>query len=166
MSTAEKVIADVQIFSIDLKDKFKCQIEFKILSVLDNKDYSLIIGHPDIVKYNLLDKFASQWRSETNIDIGGGAEKFHGHVTAHSEPTPQHVAVVRETIPSDDMLNSITSLGSQQYDEDEEVIPYEHWDDAWQKNDSDNFKKEDIIETIMNNVESKNSEFKMRTRHF
>jgi hypothetical protein len=64
------------------------------------------------------------------------------------------------------MLNSINSLGSQQYDEDEEVIPYEHWDDAWQKNDSDNFKKEDILETIMNNVESKNAEFKMRTRHF
>ena len=163
----DNVIADVLIFSIDKKIKFKCQIKFKVLPILDNKPYNLIIGRPDIVRHNLLDKFASQWHSETNIVTEGEAEKSHGHVTAHSETNPHHVAVLSDTMPSGDMsqhegVHTLPSLGAHQYDEDEEVIPHEHWDDAWQKNDSD--VANDMLDAIMNNVQSNNTEFKIRTR--
>jgi hypothetical protein len=154
----------VLIFSIDKKTNLKCQIKLKVLPILDNKPYSIIIGRPDIINYNLLDKFANQWSSETNIATEGGAEKFHGHVTAHSETNPHHVAVLSSITPSGDMSMHTPSLGTHRYDEDEDVIPYEHWDDAWQKNDSD--VTNDITDIIMHNVQSDNTEFKIRTKRF
>jgi hypothetical protein len=55
---------------------------------------------------------------------------------------------------------------SHAYDEDDEVIQYDHWNDAWQKNDSSVSQNDDIIDTILKNVKSSNAEFKMRTKAF
>ena len=68
------------------------------MPILDNKPYSI-----RIIRYNLLDKFANQWHSETNIDTEGEAEKSQGHVTAHSETNPHHVTVLSDTMTSGDM---------------------------------------------------------------
>ena len=58
----------------------------------------------------LLDKLASRWLSETSIDTEGGAEKFRGYVTAHSEATLHHVAVLGDTMISGDMPRHTPSL--------------------------------------------------------
>jgi len=200
MPITASVLADVLIFSINKKVRFKCQIEFEILSILDNRDYALIIGRPDIVKYNLLGRFASQWQADlvsdtnhgaekghasmpnsieynllnkfasrwhsgTDLETGGGTEKNHGHVTAHSEATLHSVATVSETMTPGDMPQTST-LTSHTYDEDEEVIQYEHWEDAWQKNDCSGSQIDDVLDVIVNNVRSSNVEFKIRTRSF
>ena len=41
----EAVVADVWIFSINKKEKFECQIEFKILSILDTKPYAFDLDY-------------------------------------------------------------------------------------------------------------------------
>ena len=46
---------------MDKINKFKFEIDLKILSALDDKEYGLIIGLPDIIKHDLLDKLASQF---------------------------------------------------------------------------------------------------------
>ena len=48
ISLTDSVIAIVDIFDVDKKYKVKIEIELKILSSLDDREYSLIIGSPDI----------------------------------------------------------------------------------------------------------------------
>ena len=55
------------------------------------------------------------------------------YVTAHSETTFHSVATVSETVLAGDMPQMSTT--SHSYDENDEVIQYEHWEDAWQKID-------------------------------
>jgi hypothetical protein len=57
----DSVIANVDIFNVDKSCKFNFEIEFHILSSLDDREYGLIIGLPDIKKHNLLSKFARQF---------------------------------------------------------------------------------------------------------
>ena len=68
---------------------------------------------------------------ETNIDTESGAEKFHGHVTAHSETNLHHVTVLSNTTTS----GKCHSLENR---------------DAQQKSDSDVTDVEDIIDTTIN----------------
>ena len=59
-------------------------------------------------------------------------------------------------------------LGNQHhYDEDEEVIQTDYWDDIWQKNDvTDGFKQEDLIATITSKIVSSDPTFKQTIHSF
>ena len=46
------------------------------------------------------------------------------------------------------------------YDEDEDVILYTSWDDAWQKNDGES-KEKDVIDTIVDKIVSADPQFKI-----
>ena len=61
VSLTDTVHAIVSIFDIDKINKFKIEIELKILSALDDKEYGLIIKLPDIIKNDLLNKLYSQF---------------------------------------------------------------------------------------------------------
>ena len=105
-------------------------------------------GHssmPSTVEYGVVDKFASQWQSGTDLETG---TDFHS------------VAKVSETVSAGDMPQVSTT--SHAYDEDEEVIEYEHWEDAWQKNDSG----DSHTDVILKNVRTSDAEVKIRTRSF
>ena len=65
------------------------------------------------------------------------------------------VATVSETMTPGDMPQ-VSTLTYHTYDEDEEVIQYELWEDAWQKNDSSDSQIDDILDVIVNNVRSSN----------
>ena len=67
--------------SINKKVKFKCQIDFKILSILDTRPYALIIGRPDI----LLGRFASQWQMGLVSDTRHDAEEGHTSMPSNVE---------------------------------------------------------------------------------
>jgi len=49
------------------------------------------------------------------------------------------------------------------YDEDEEVISYSNWDDAWQKND-ERSREKDVIDTIVDKIVSNDPTFKIEAR--
>ena len=55
------MIANATIFSVDNKFKFNYELELKILSSLDVKEYGLIIGLPDIRNNHILNHFATQF---------------------------------------------------------------------------------------------------------
>ena len=62
-----------------------------------------------------------------------------------------------------------SDLNPLSYEEDEEVIQHEHWNDYWQKNDScvdQQRRADDVVDSIMRNVVSNDNEFKIRTRAF
>ena len=61
ISLTDSVNAYVEIFDIDCNFKFKYEIEFKILSSLDVREYGIIIGLPDIRNHFILDHFATQF---------------------------------------------------------------------------------------------------------
>ena len=55
----------------------------------------------------------------------------------------------------------------QHYDEDEEVIEYDSWDDAWQKNDVKSKSTEkDVIDTIVDKIVSTDPTFKIEAHAF
>ena len=50
----------------------------------------------------------------------------------------------------------------QHYDDDDEVIEYESWDDAWRKNDDKSQSKDkDVIDTIVDKIHSNDPSFKV-----
>ena len=61
ISLTDSVVAIVDIFDVDNKFKFNYELEFKILSALDDKDYGIIIGLPDIKENLILNHFAHQF---------------------------------------------------------------------------------------------------------
>ena len=75
----------VSIFDVAKINKFKFEIDLKILSALDDKEYGLIIGLSDIIKHGLPNKLASQFidhklrtnmRELQSVSIG---ENFDGY---------------------------------------------------------------------------------------
>ena len=66
--------------------------------------------------------------------------------------------------------NSQRSLAHHRriYDEDEEVIQYDHWDEVWQKNDNktENNNEDDLIDTIVAKINSDDQLFIIETRAF
>jgi hypothetical protein len=71
-SLTDSVIAIVDIFDVDKKYKVQIEIELKILSSLDDREYGLIIGLPDIKKHSLLRKFANQFNDCEVVGIEEG----------------------------------------------------------------------------------------------
>ena len=60
----------------------------------------------------------------------------------------------------------VGSQNRQHYDDDEEVIEYESWDDdAWRKNDEQSTSKDkDVIDTIVDKIHSTGTSFKIEAR--
>ena len=58
---AETVIVTAFIYDENKINKFEIELEIKILSSLDDKEYGLIIGLPTIKKYGLTQRLASQF---------------------------------------------------------------------------------------------------------
>jgi len=80
-----------------------------------------------------------------------------------------------EIVRHEDMLNTVKEFSNSNsqhslahhrciYDEDDEVIQYDHWDEVWQKNDKDTENKEDFIEMIVSKTNSDDLLFKMEIR--
>jgi len=74
ISLTESVIAVVDIFDVDKKFKLQIEVEFKILSSLDGREYGLIIGLPDIKAHSLLSKFANQFNDCKVVNDKEGLE--------------------------------------------------------------------------------------------
>jgi len=204
------VIVSVSIYDENKINKFDFEIELKILPSLDDKDYDIIIGLPDIKKHNLLEKLARQF-SDRSVDadkrelqsvsvrtnpigfslshkfanlpthqgvasVGGGLESSQSS-SAHTRTTINSARTIAEVSGNEDMLGatfetteslSPRSLNHRQrYDEDDEVIQYDYWDDAWQKNDNRSLEnKEDFIELITSKINSQDPMFKIEARAF
>ena len=79
ISLTDSVIAVVDIFDVDKKFKITIEIELKILSSLDDRDYGIIIGLPDIKKHSLLSKFANQFNDCEVVRTEEGLESPRGN---------------------------------------------------------------------------------------
>ena len=62
------VIACVSVYDMSNDKKIVIQVNLKILSSLDDKAYGLIIGLPDIRKFQLLNHLASQFSDCKSVD--------------------------------------------------------------------------------------------------
>ena len=68
----ESISVCISLYNKDKLSKFKFDIKLKILSSLDDREYGLIIGLPDIKKHNLLHKLANQFiDAEVELDVEG-----------------------------------------------------------------------------------------------
>ena len=94
------MLANVDIFSVDNKFKFKYEIEFKILSSLDVKEYGLIIGLPDIRNNHILDHFATQFMG---VSKGINSSSPSGH--------RWKVELPRDTPESNTLADKFANLG-------------------------------------------------------
>jgi len=151
----DSVIAVVDIFDVDKKYKVQIELELKILSSLDDRDYGLIIGLPDIRKHSLLNKFAHQFNDCEVVGIEEGLEnprdndcpkgeslydKFanlsedmtwvkgaHGWLESlPSSRLPKDVLIHEDTLCTAQETQSHRGFPNRQhYDDDEEVIEYE-----------------------------------------
>jgi len=196
----DSVIAVVDIFDVDKKYKVQIEIELKILSSLDDRDYGLIIGLPDIRKHSLLNKFAHQFNDCEVVGIEEGLEnprdnnypkgeslydKFANlsedmtwvkgasgwlkslpSSRAHTRTTAKKARLSKDVLIHEDTAQETQSHrgfpNRQHYDDDEEVIEYESWDDAWRKNDGKSQSKEkDVIDTIVDKIHSNDESFKI-----
>ena len=208
ISVTDSVLVCVSIFDKDKINNFKIEIELKILSSLDDKEYGMIIGLPDIKKHGLLNKLASQFDREEDFDmrklkrvsirkeligysksnkfaippIGQGVGsvgrglKSSMSPSAHTRTTINSAQTATKVDGEEDMLGTTHEtimsesrpvFRSQIYDEDDEVIPYDHWDDAWQKNDIEGqSNEEDILDMIVSKINSEDPMFKSETRAF
>ena len=206
-SLTDSVIACVNIYDADKKYKFNFTVELKVLSSLDDREYGIIIGLPDIKKHNLLSRFANQF-NDCKVDIGEGqlkrnpvnvdpignsiSDKFANlseelvwvkHASgwlesptspsAHTRTPANKRARHRKNLRHEDMLHNAYETTSprifkrpQHYDEDEEVIQRDHWDDAWQKNDDKSSTEKDVIDTIVDKINSKDESFKIEAHAF
>ena len=79
ISLTDSVIAIVDIFDVDKNYKIQIESEFKILSSLDDREYGLIFGLPDIKKHNLLSKFAYQFNDCEVVRTKEGLESTLGN---------------------------------------------------------------------------------------
>jgi hypothetical protein len=206
ISLTDSVIAIVDIFDVDKKYKVQIEIELKILSSLDDREYGLIIGLPDIKKHSLLSKFANQFNDCEVVSIKEGLkcpldneyprgdslyDKFANlsedttwvkgasgwlqrlpSSSSHTR-TPAKKARLSKDVPKhEDTLCTAQETQShrgfpnrQHYDDDEEVIEYESWDDAWRKNDEKSESKDkDVIDTIVDKIHSKDPSFIISAR--
>jgi hypothetical protein len=198
IAITESILVTISLYDKDKLNKVECDINFKILSSLDGKEYGLIIGLPDIKKHNLLTKLASQFiDAEVNLDAvglksvaskktlkryslpnkfanlpidlkSGGVDrglKSSMSPSAHTRTPINQTQTVPMVSGDEDMLSTMTSQHrpihrSHIYDEDEEVIQYDHWDDAWQKNGvGDSEEQEDLISQIVSRIDSTDPTF-------
>jgi len=194
ISLTESVIAVVDIFDVDKKFKLQIEVEFKILSSLDGREYGLIIGLPDIKAHSLLSKFANQFTDCKVVNDKEGLEsplvrdypkgislsdKFANlcedvtwvkGANGWLESLPARLS--KDELTHEDTLYTATETQShrgfsnrQHYDDDEEVIEYESWDDAWRKNDEQSTSKDkDVIDTIVDKIHSTDPSFKIEAR--
>ena len=198
ISLTDSVLACISLYDKDKINKFKFDIKFTILSSLDDREYGLIIGLPDIKKNNLLTKLASQFFDanmevevrELNkrllhenitryplsnkfasrpIDVKSGSVdgglKSSTSTSAHPRTPSNQTQTAPKVSGDDDMLSTMLQQHkpfnrSHIYDEDDEVIQYDHWDDAWQKNDVENSEEnEDLISQIVSRIDSTDPTF-------
>ena len=198
ISLTDSVLANVSLYDKDKNNKFDFEIKLKILSSLDDKEYGLIIGLPDIKRHNLLNKLANQFtdaKIDSNVrelqsvsvrknlkrysesdkfanqpidlksgSVGGGL-KSSTSPSAHTRITINQAQTAPMINGVDDMLSTMHSQHkpvhrNHVYDEDDEVIQYNYWDDAWQKNDVENSSiKEDLIGPIVSKINSSDPTF-------
>ena len=185
---SDSVIACVDIYDVDNKFKLNYEMEFKILSSLDDREYGIIIGLPDIKRHKMLDHFANQFiiggkdtheRKRCKVDLLDDiplgntlSDKFASlseiQCSKHKSKELQRTTLLRINSPNtitystgltqkylshDDMPSNVIweeiprymfNVNEEKiprhifrppstYDEDEEVIDYYGWDDAWQK---------------------------------
>ena len=214
---ADSIIVIACIYDEHKITKFEIELEFKILSSLDNKEYGLIIGLPDIKKHNLMIKFADQFSSEhiklanpheettighekkelksvsieksciscsllhksanLSIDLGVGSVdgglKSSTSVSTHTSTAISSAQAIPEVDRYKDSLSSASESNSrrtfhhriQKYDEDEEVIQGEYWDDAWMKDGVDT-EEEDFVELIASKITSSDPTFVIEAKAF
>jgi hypothetical protein len=68
----ESISVCISLYNKDKLSKLKFDTKLKILSSLDDREYGLIIGLPDIKKHNLLHKLANQFiDAEVELDVEG-----------------------------------------------------------------------------------------------
>ena len=176
------------------------------MSSLDDREYGLIFGLPDIKKHNLLSKFANQFNdcevvktkeglestlgnnypkgeslsdkfanlSEDTIWVKGASgwlkslpsSRDHTRTTAKKARLSNDVPIHEDTLCTAQETRSHRGFPNRQhYDDDEEVIEYESWDDAWRKNDEKSQSKDkDVIDTIVDKIHSKDPSFKISAR--
>ena len=114
----------------------------------------------------ILDQISFRTESSSDSGFGGGLAKLplinNDRATSNS--------ALNTIIPGyGDMPNDMLHvLGNQHhYDEDDEVIQSDYWDDIWQKNDvTDGNEQEDLIVTITSKIVSTDPLFKQTIHTF
>ena len=220
---SDTVIVSAYIYDENKINKVSIELELKILSSLDDKEYGLIIGLPTIKRYNLTQIFKSQFNdnisSKLANPIGGNILLSEGNasrkrtspekqsisysllnksanffneqkggcvrvVPRKRSPLPRHHtrtrAVKTQSIllfdkDKDNLSNLLednnlkirnSNRRAHKYEEDEEVIQSDYWDDAWMKDDDKTEEEEDFIELIVSKIISTDASFIIEARKF
>ena len=115
-------------------------------------------------RYSLSNKFASRPIDVRSGSVDGGL-KSSTSTSAHPRTPSNQTQTAPKVSGDDDMLSTMLQQHkpfnrSHIYDEDDEVIQYDHWDDAWQKNDVENSEEnEDLISQIVSRIDSTDPTF-------
>jgi hypothetical protein len=128
--------------------------------------FKIIIGRPDIIKYDILDKLmteSSDAFSDSPQALGWGAHASPNLISIETE----QVALLHDIHKGRPMANNPASSVITD-DEDDEVIQKNHWDDTWTKSapSSSSTDPLDVVEVIIRNIVSKDEGFKTRLRMF
>ena len=96
------------------------------------------------------------------------SSRVHTRTPANKARLPQGNFLHEDTLSTAQETQSHSGFRNRQhYDNDEEVIEYESWDDAWRKNDDKSTSKDkDVIYTIVDKIHSKDTMFKIETHAF
>ena len=120
--------------------------------------------------YSQPDKFSNLSDSNHDLGFGGGLAKLplinNDRATSNSALnmiTPEYGDMSYNMI-----IDELHVLGNQHhYDEDDEVIQTDYWDDIWQKNGvTDGDKQEDLIDTITSKIVSNDPTFTQTIHSF
>ena len=92
------------------------------------------------MRHSLSNKFANLPIDLKSGCVGGGL-KSSTPTSAHTRVTINQTHTVPMVSGDEDILSTIFDQHkpihrSHNHDEDDEVVQYHHWDDAWQKNDA------------------------------
>ena len=140
---------------ISLLEKLASQFSERKVDA-DKRELQSVFVRRNPIGFSLSNKFANLPIDQSLVSVGGGLKSSQSP-SAHTRTTISSAQIISEVSGDDDMLGTAFEIDEslsqrsfnqrQQYDEDDEVIQHEHWDDAWQKNgDRLSENKEDFIE--------------------